>query len=531
MSSSRPALRAADPGNPATPARPNVLFIMADDHAANAISAYGSRLASVFRTPHIDRLAHEGMLLENCHCTNAICTPSRATILTGRHSHVNGVRTLYDPLPADAHTFVEDFQAAGYATAIFGKWHLHARPRGFDTFSILPGQGIYHDPYFVDPHDEWPSPDGAGGAGEGRFYPEGTRHTGYVTDLVTDKTLDWLAHRDRDKPFLLFCQHKAPHDEFEYAERYEHELDGIEIPEPDSLFEDKSHRSDGSRDYGTTVSDRNVRRNAVRTMSREDYPTGSLDIRGLGSRDRTKAAYQKYLKDYLRCVRGIDDGVGRILELLDRDGLRDNTIVIYTSDQGMFLGEHDYIDKRWIYEEALQMPFLVRYPPEIRPGSRSDAVVSNLDFAQTLLDYAGIAAPGANSAASAASGMQGRSFRPILAGDEPADWRHIVYNRYWMHMEHHDNPAHYGIRTQEHKLIFFYGLPLDANGAQPYVTPPGWELYDLVRDPHELNNVYNDPEYAEVAARLKSELFALKRETGDTDEQYPELQELVARMM
>ncbi len=521
--------------------RPNVLFIMADDHAANAISAYGSRLASVFRTPQIDRLASEGMVLENCHCTNAICTPSRATILTGRHSHVNGVRTLYDPLPADAHTFVEDFQAAGYATAIFGKWHLHARPRGFDTFSILPGQGFYHDPYFVDPDDKWPSPESdrstgvggarGGGAGEGRFYPQGERHTGHVTDIVTDKTLDWLAHRDRDKPFLLFCQHKAPHDEFEYAERYEHELDGIEIPEPDSLFEDKSHRSDGSRDYGTTVSDRNVRRNAVRTMSREDYPTGSLDIRGLGSRDRTKAAYQKYLKDYLRCVRGIDDGVGRILELLDRDGLRDNTIVIYTSDQGMFLGEHDYIDKRWIYEEALQMPFLVRYPPEIRPGSRSDAVVSNLDFAQTLLDYAGIAAPGANSAASAASGMQGRSFRPILAGDEPADWRHIVYNRYWMHMEHHDNPAHYGIRTREHKLIFFYGLPLDANGAQPYVTPPGWELYDLVRDPHELNNVYNDPEYAEVAARLKSELFALKRETGDTDEQYPELQELVARMM
>ena len=511
----------------AAPNRPNVLFIMADDHAANAISAYGSRLASVFRTPHIDRLAEQGMLLENCHCTNAICTPSRATILTGQHSHVNGVRTLADPLPEDALTFVEDFQAAGYSTALFGKWHLHARPRGFDTFSVLPGQGLYRDPFFVDPGDVWPEP-GAGAQSEHGRYPAGTRHTGHVTDLVTDKTLEWLASRDRSKPFLLFCHHKAPHDDFEYAPRYENILDGVEIPEPDSLWEDLSHRSDGSRGFGTTVSDRNVRRNAVRWMSRADYPTGRLDVTGMTAKERTKAAYQKYLKDYLRCVRGIDDGVGRLLDHLDRDGLSGNTIVIYTSDQGMFLGEHDYIDKRWIYEESLRMPLLVRYPPEIQAGSRSSAVVSNLDFAQTLLDYAGIPeSPSGQASLPDRPAMQGRSFRPILAGAEPADWRHLVYNRYWMHMAHHDNPAHYGIRTREHKLIFFYGLPLDATGAASYTTPPGWELYDLQRDPFELRNVYDDPAYADTVRRLTAELFAVKEEVGDTDDRYPELLKLV----
>ncbi|TVQ18434.1 MAG: DUF4976 domain-containing protein [Spirochaetaceae bacterium] len=488
--------------------RPNILFIMSDDHAANAISAYGSRLASVFRTPHIDRLAEEGMLLYNCHCTNAICTPSRATILTGQHSHVNGVRTLEDPLPADARTFVEDFRAAGYATALFGKWHLHAHPRGFDEFSILPGQGLYHDPFFIDPDDDWPADS---------LYPTGTRHTGHVTDLVAQKTIAWLKQRDRSKPFLLFCHHKAPHDDFEYAERYEHIFDGIEIPEPDSLWEDKSHRSDGSRIYGTSVSDRNVRRNAIRWMSRADYPTGTLDVTGLSADERTRAAYQKYLKDYLRCVRGIDDSVGSLLDYLDSDGIASNTIVVYTSDQGMFLGEHDYIDKRWIFEESLRMPLLVRYPREIAAGGRCDTLVSNLDFARTLLDYADV--PAADS-------FDGRSFRPILSGTTPADWSDVVYNRYWMHMAHHDNPAHYGIRTKEHKLIFFYGLPLDASGAQSCTTPPGWELYDLVNDPYELRNVWSDPAYADARARLLNQLVATKRRIGDTDDRYPELKTL-----
>jgi len=315
----------------------------------------------------------------------------------------------------------------------------------------------------------------------------------------------------------LFCHHKAPHDDFEYAARYEHIFDDVKIPEPDSLWEDKSHRSDGSRDYGTTVSDRNNRRNAIRWMSRTDYPTGQLDVRGLSADERTRAAYQKYMKDYLRCVRGIDDTVGSLLDYLDADGIAGDTIVVYTSDQGMFLGEHDYIDKRWIFEESLQMPLLVRYPPEIPAGSRSDTVVSNLDFARTLLDYASVPAN---------DSFAGRSFRPTLSGTTPPDWSDVAYNRYWMHMTHHDNPAHYGIRTKEHKLIFFYGLPLDASGAEAYTTPPGWELYDLVNDPYELRNVWSDPAYADTRQRLVDELVATKRRNGDTDECYPELEAL-----
>lgn len=515
-------MAAARQQNAVSNKRPNIVFIMSDDHSANAISAYSSRLNEVFRTPNIDRLAEEGALAENCHCTNAICTPSRATILTGQHSHTNGVRTLYDPLPDSAHSFVEDFQAAGYQTAVFGKWHLHSRPKHFDDFRVLPGQGLYIDPLFIGPEDEWPDTAVDGDDRPWQHYPTGSRIGGHVTDVITDLTLDWLTRRDEEKPFLLFCHHKAPHDDFEYAPRYENIFDGVEIPEPDSLWEDRAHRSDGSRDFGTSVSDRNSYRNAISRMSRPDYPTGALDVSGLDSRQRTKAAYQKYLKDYLRCVRGIDDGVGRILDYLDQAGLRENTIVIYTSDQGMFLGEHDYIDKRWIFEEALRMPFLVRYPVEIPAGARKTEIFSNVDFAQTLLDFAGIKTDAERS-------MQGRSFRGLLSNrseDENRDWPNLVYNRYWMHMAHHQNPAHYGIRTLRYKLIFFYGLPLDAKGAEPYVTPPGWELYDLEKDPFEVRNLYEDPAYASIVGELTQLLLETKEEIGDSDEIYPDLRKL-----
>ena len=495
---------------------PNILFIMSDDHAANAISSYGSRLAEVAPTPQIDRIGQEGMVLTNCHCTNAICTPSRASILTGQHPHVNGVRTLADTLPKGAPSFVRELQNAGYQTGLFGKWHVHSEPEGFDDYRVLPAQGLYNDPYFISPGEIWPVVESKGLEGE-EMYPEGDRYNGHVTDLTTDFCLEWLRNRETDRPFLLFCHHKAPHDDFVYQPRYEHVFDNTEIPEPESLFEDKSHRSDGSRDFGTTVSDRNLHRNAIKKMSAAGYPTGSLDLEGLDSTARTRAAYQKYLKDYLRCVRGIDDSVGRLLEYLDTEGLTENTIVIYTSDQGMFLGEHDYIDKRWIYEESLRMPFLARFPREIPSGSWSDTVVDNVDFAKTLLDYAGVDPP---------AEMQGRSFRPVLADKTPSDWRHEVYNRYWMHMTHHDNPAHYGIRTREYKLIFFYGMPLDAGGATAYQTPAGGELYDLRTDPFELQNVYNDPSYREVRRTLKARLRGLRSEIGEDDSQYPALEKL-----
>lgn len=499
--------------------QPNILYIMADDHCANAISIYGSRLASVFQTPHLDRIGKEGAVLHKCFCTNAICTPSRATILTGLYSHKNGVKTLNDRLDPTFNTYPRIMRSGGYQTAVVGKWHVHSEPQGFNYYDVLPGQGRYFDPYFLDQESVWRKVNGSkeeqpDWSKAKQLEGFGKQYKGHVTDIITDKCLDWLEARDRSRPFMLMCHHKAPHDDFEYHPRYEHLFDGVDIPEPDSLWEDKSHRSDGSREYGVTVSEKNKRRNAVETMSRPDYPTGALDVAGLGPVERTKAAYQKYLKDYLRVVKGIDDNVGRLLDYLDEEGLTDNTVVIYTSDQGMFLGEHDYIDKRWIFEEALQMPLLIRYPKEIEPGTAVEDMLTNVDFAPTLLDYAGFPAP---------AEMQGRSFRSLLAGHVPTDWPNVLYYRYWMHMAHLDNPAHYGIRTAEYKLIFFYGLPLDASGALPDPTMPGWELYDLKRDPLELQNVYERPEYADIVRSLKKRLFDMKKEVGDEDHLYPEL--------
>lgn len=499
--------------------RPNVLLIMSDDHAANAISAYGSRLASVFKTPNIDRIAEEGCLMENCHCTNAICTPSRACILTGQYPHKNGVKTLNDSLNTNLVTYPMIMQKEGYQTALFGKWHLHSAPQGFDDYMILPGQGEYKDPAFIKKGESnWNAPNRESECGK---YPKGKKQNGYVTDLITDYTLDWLAARDKTKPFMLMCHHKAPHDFFQYHQRNEDLFDGMEIPEPDSLWEDKSHRSEGSRDFGTTVSDRNLNRNYIKMMSKQDYPTGKLDFTGMSSIQRTKAAYQKYLKDYLRTVRSIDDNVGRLLDYLDADDLTNNTVVIYTSDQGMFLGEHDYIDKRWMYDESLKMPFFVRYPKEIKQGIKVDTVVSNVDFAPTFLDYAGI---------DPTDDMQGKSIREIFCGNEPDDWKNIAYNRYWMHMAHHDNPAHYGIRTKEYMLVYFYGLPLDANGSLEYITPEGWELYDMKNDPYQSNNVYNDPAYIDTVRDLKKKMLDLKNEIGDEDIKYPEMMKLKQRL-
>lgn len=492
---------------------PNLLFILADDHSANAISAYGSRLAPVFCTPNLDRIAREGVRLNNCHCTNAICTPSRATILTGQHGHTNGVRTLSDALDPAADTYPQRMRAAGYQTALFGKWHVHSRPQGFDDWYVLPGQGQYFDPTFIGPDHAW-DPDHATDP-DGSHSRHGDRHAGYVTDLITDFTLDWLENqRDAGQPFMLHCHHKAPHDDFEYPPRHEHLFDGVDLPEPDNLWEDHARRDPCTRHYGTSVSDRNPFRNAITRMSQPDYPTGPLDLTGLDAGGRTRAAYQKYLKDYLRVVAAIDENVGRLLDYLDAAGLAHNTLVVYTSDQGMFLGEHDYIDKRWIYEEALQMPLLARYPAEIPAGLVNDDLCTNVDFAPTLLDYAGLPA---------GDHMQGASFRGVLRGDPPAvaaDDQQLYY-RYWMHMAHHHNPAHYGIRTRTHKLIHFYGLPLDATDAEPYSTPPGWELYDLVADPDENHNVIDEPAQAATVRDLKTRLMKMKRELGDSDDRYP----------
>lgn len=478
--------------------RPNILFIMADDHAANAIGCYGSRLAGLDPTPSIDKLADEGARLDRVACTNALCTPSRASILTSKYGHITGVRTIVDSLDPTLPHLGTLLQAGGYQTALIGKWHLFSEPTGFDDWQYLSAahqQGTYFDPELTTRH-------------------EGTIQVpGYVSDIITDRSLAWLRDRDRDRPFFLMCHHKATHDFWQFPDRHAHRFDD-EIPEPSNLFEDKSHRSAGSRDFGSSVSPGNRYRSLADVFAADDYVTGRLDTTGMDAEQVTRAAYRKYVRDYLRCAATIDDSVAELLTFLDEDGIAEQTVVIYTSDQGMLLGEHDHGDKRWMFSESLQMPFLVRYPPEIAPRSVNDDIITNLDFAPTLLDYAGLDVP---------DDMQGRSFRGNLAGRTPADWPQAMYYRYWMHMDIHGVPAHYGIRTGRYKLMFFYGLPLDATGSNYPPTPVGWELYDTESDPDENHNVYDDPAYADVVAELTAELDRLKRHYGDTDERYPEL--------
>lgn len=475
---------------------PNILWIMSDDHAVNGVGAYGGRLAPLNPTPHIDRLAREGVRLTNAFCTNSICTPSRATLLTGQYSHTNGVRTLSDRLPPDRQTLPPLIRAAGYTTAMIGKWHLHDEPSTFDYYCVLPGQGWYANPVFLRKgKGAWPN-------NEFRFEGYDNKNS---EDAVADLTLEWLKQRDTSKPFFVMCHFKAPHDNFENAERYDFLYDDVTIPEPASLRRVPNHGSEATKGTGTSVGQRNPRRNMGHHMF--------VDPK-LPADEYQRVAYQRYLKKYLRSVKGLDDNIGRLLAHLAQSGELDNTVILYTSDQGFMLGEHDYIDKRWMYDESLRVPFIARYPRTIKPGTTSDAIVNNVDFAETLLDFAGVPIP---------TTMQGRSARPVLEGRVPADWPASTYYRYWMHMAHHENPAHYGVRTKDYKLIFFYGLPLDAAGGQKTPTTPGWELYDLRKDPEEVKNVYRDAAYAKIVTELKAELLRLKSKFGDGDEKFPEL--------
>ncbi len=454
--------------------QPNILYIMADDHAAHAISAYGSRIN---QTPNIDRIASAGARFTNCFCTNSICTPSRAAILTGQYSHKNGVYTLNDRLDPKRNHVAKELQRAGYQTAMIGKWHLASDPTGFDYWNILPGQGVYYNPEFIE---------------------EGTRkkHQGYCTDLIADFSLDWLKRRDPQKPFFLMCHHKAPHRPWEPDPKYKNLFQGQTIPEPDNLFD---HYEGRARSVSTVTM--RVGEDMNQTDLKQPVPAG---LRGDALR---QWAYQLFIKDYLRCVRSVDDNVGRLLDYLDAENLAENTIVIYTSDQGFFLGDHGWFDKRLMYEESLRMPFLMRYPGAIRAGSVLRDMVLNIDFAPTFLAYAGVRAP---------SEMQGRSFRANVQGHTPRDWRKSMYYRYWMHnTSDHHVPAHYGLRTDRWKLIYYYGKPLGMAGAEPPDTQPDWELFDVRNDPREMHNLYHDPKYAGLVRKLSAELAERQREVGD----------------
>lgn len=470
-------------------ARPNILFVMTDDHASHAISCYGSK---VNQTPNMDRIAQEGMRMDRVFATNSICTPSRATILTGKYSHLNGV-PVFNRFDGSQQTVSKLLQQAGYHTAIIGKWHLGSNPTGFDHWNIFPGQGVYFDPILYDK-------DGS------------ERYTGYATDIVTDLTIEHLKNRPADKPFFMMCHHKAPHRSWEPDEKHRKMFENRHIPEPDNLRDDYATRTDAIREQKQSVF-RDLDRNDLKLtpppgLSKEarekwlDESPVEVEIEVDGIRKKLTGKeledwkYQRYMKDYLACIQSVDDNLGRLLDWVDANGLRDNTVVIYTSDQGFFLGEHGLYDKRFMYEESLRMPFLVRWPSMIPAGSDSSAIGINCDFAPTFLDLAEAPIP---------ADMQGRSFVPVWKGSTPGGWREAMYYRYYHDPGHHNTRAHYGVRTATHKLIYFW-------------TKDQWECYDLVADPKEMNNIYNDPNARETVAKLKELLYALKKEVKDDDQ-------------
>lgn len=469
--------------------RPNILFIFTDDHALKAISAYGGPLVNIAPTPNIDRIASEGMLFRNCLVTNSICAPSRAVVLTGKYSHINGQMTNNKQFDGSQQTAPKLLQAAGYQTAIVGKWHLKSTPTGFDHFEVLKGQGQYYNPRLVT---------------NGRD----VKHTGYTTDIITDRALKWMEQRDPTKPFFLMCQHKAPHGRWEPALRHLGEFDDVEIPEPPTLFDDYSGRSAAAAGHEMGIGEHiGPKRLMFRYSSKftpEQFKVFDAYFRprneafeklNLTGPDRVRWNYQRFIKNYLRCVKAVDENIGRMLKYLDDEGLAENTVVIYSSDQGFWLGEHGWFDKRWMYEESLHTPLIVRWPGVTRRGSSSDALVSNVDFAETFMDIANSKVP---------EDMQGRSLKPLLRGKTPTDWRHTHYYHYYQ-AGGHGVPLHYGVTDGRFKLIRFPAENLNT-----------WEFFDLKNDPMEMKSVYADPEYAKRTESMKLEMKILQIQLGVT---------------
>ncbi len=491
----------------ATASRPNILFIMSDDHAYQAISCYGSKIN---RTPNIDRLARDGVRFTRSFCTNSLCAPSRAVLLTGKYSHLNGVIDNAVAFDGAQETFPKILQRDGYTTALFGKWHLKSDPTGFDFWNILPDQGDYYNPDFIE---------------RGKR----SRREGYVTDLITDDCLNWIRQQKSGRPLCALLHHKAPHRNWMPDGKHLSLYEGEDIPLPGTFFDDYATRSDAARSQKMRIADRMALGYPLKVgpdttggspspqplddmwkamfsrlnkeqkrVWREAYDRRNKAFKRTNPKgdELTKWKYQQYIKDYLRCIASVDDNVGRVLDFLDERGLAENTIVVYTSDQGSYLGEHGWFDKRFMYEESLRMPLIIRYPAEIKPRV-ADEMVLNLDFAPTFLDYAGIHAP---------AQMQGESMREILRGNTPEHWRKSIYYHYYEYPGSPFVKRHYGVRTERYKLIHFY-YDIDS-----------WELYDLKADPNELNNVYSDPSHAATIVELKNELERLRRQYKDTDQ-------------
>ena len=482
--------------------RPNILFILSDDHTSQAWGIYGGILADYVQNTHIRRLAAEGTVLDNCFCTNSISSPSRASILTGLYSHKNGVYTLEDTLNTALPTIATVLQQNGYRTALIGKWHLKSQPQGFDYYSIFYDQGTYRDPIFINSADPWP-----GNRALGQY------ERGFSTDLVTQKAIRWMKEQPADRPFMMCCHFKATHEPYDYPIRMEHLYDGVTFPEPANIL-DWGPETNGRHFIGQKLEEIG-RRWTVASADPDKwwcrYPGLPFSTEGMQRTAARKAIYQKYIRDYLRCAATVDDDIGRLLQALDDMGIADNTVVVYVSDQGYFLGEHGFFDKRMYYEEAARMPFVIRYPKKVPAGKRLKDLVLNVDFAPTLAELAGVSM----------SGVQGRSFAANLQGHTPDNWRKSIYYRYWTN--HAIRPAHMAVRDDRYKLIFYYGRGLDMTDQEKFDFTPAWDFYDLKKDPHEDHNVYDDPQYAPAIRKMKKELLRLRREADDTDAQYPEM--------
>lgn len=485
--------------------RPNIIYIFADDHAQQAISAYGHPISKLLPTPNLDRIATEGAIFTNSFCTNSICAPSRATVLTGLFSHLNGKKDHASRVPFDGSqtTFPKLLQSAGYQTALIGKWHLESDPTGFDKWEILPGQGQYYNPDFKT--------------------PDGThREVGYAAEIITDKSIDWMKARDPNKPFMLLCWHKSPHRNWMPAPRNLPLLKGVPIPEPETLFDDYAGRTkaaaeqemeiDRHRNFDIDlkvtpplmsnpkdVSPFYKRMNPEQRKAWDEaYAEENRDFERrrdsgeLTGKEMVRWKYQRYMRDYLRTAISIDQSVGELLKYLEETGLDQNTVIVYSSDQGFYLGEHGWFDKRWMYEESLRMPLMIRWPGRIQPGTKVEAMVQNIDHAPTLLEAAGVSVP---------ESMQGASLLPLMSGDANATKRDAIYYHYYEYGEH-KVPSHYGVRTERHKLIYF-----DERNE--------WELYDLQADPKEMRSVYHDPAYAAVRDQLRTRLRELRVQYKD----------------